>query len=98
MPVHQTAIPASSGVLSTVTDTGVTKTPTALYGWIGESAAASAFEIYDGASTAGKKLTAVHLGTAVDEDVELPVPLEVSSGSLYINILSGTPTGFVLWA
>lgn len=97
MPAHQTALPGSSGVLACVTDAGATIIPTALFGWLGESAAASAFEIYDGISTGGKKLAAVHLGTAVDEDVELPQPLEVASGSLYVNILSGVPTGVVIW-
>lgn len=96
MPAHQIVIPTSSGVLTCVTDTGATFVPTAVWGWLGESASASAFELYDGTDTSGPKLTAVHLGTATDEDIELPDPLEVDSGSIYYNKLSGTPTGFVL--
>lgn len=98
MPAHQTVIPGSSGVLACVTDAGATIVPTVLLGWNAESVAASVFALYDGTSTGGKLLATVELAAGVEQNFEYADPLEVDSGSLYVSITSGTPTGSVLWA
>jgi hypothetical protein len=102
MAAKAAAIPGSSGLLVCTVDSdadsdSVAIKPTAVWGWSAFSAAASVFGIYDGTSTGGVLLDTVELAAGVEQTIEFPDPLEVDSGSIFINFVSGTPTGEILW-
>ena len=102
MAAKSAAIPGSSGLLVCTVDADgggdpIAIKPTVVFGWSAFSAAASVFGIYDGTSTGGVLLTTVELQAGAEQVGGFPEPLEVDSGSIFINFVSGTPTGEIFW-
>jgi len=103
MAAKSAAIPGSSGLLVCTVDADgggdpVAIKPTAVWGWSAFDASTAVFAIYDGTSTGGVLLVTVELVAGQENIIELTDPLEVDSGSIYVSLTSGTPTGEIYWA
>jgi hypothetical protein len=102
MSAKAAAIPGVSGVLVTIPpdpsdSDAVAAVPTAVWGWSAFDASAAVFALYDGTSTSGVLLVTVELVAGQENIIELTDPLEVDSGAIYVNLVSGTPTGEIYW-
>ena len=102
MSAKAAAIPGTSGVLVCTVDADgdsdpVAIVPTAVWGWSAYDASTASFALYDGTSTGGVLLVTVELVAGQENIIELTDPLEVDSGSIYVNLVSGTPTGEIYW-
>jgi hypothetical protein len=71
----------------------------AIFGWqINESAGSTAkFRLRDGQSSAGREIATVNLAAGVSSDIEFLEATELTGEGIYLEMLSGSVEGSVLW-
>lgn len=101
MAAKAAVIPSSSGVLVTELEDGTDILPTAFFGWNVLETSGSAkvkLALFDGTDTSGTRLAEIEVDSGEEKTEELAEPVEVVTGSLYLQIVSGACSGEVFWA
>jgi hypothetical protein len=101
-PVNVPGTPAVSGVVVfTLPDSGgAVGVPQAIQGgqFTESAGSTAAFRVFDGTSAAGVELVPLTELTAhQDYQIDPPTPIEINSGSVYLQIVSGSIEGELYW-